>query len=211
MTCTLYILPAEKINLKDPLFLRSMSPERLAKIERYASIADKKLSMAAELCICVAAKENKLPIPPKYKSEENEKPEFFVSPPYFNVSHCKGYAICAVADSPVGVDAEPADRVVDERITKRLLRSGEACPSSLWKWVEKESFVKLTGEGLRRPLSSFTSSPNGIFDPSGKCLARISRFELRGLLISVAAYVQISPTVVRILSPEHVKAMLAED
>ncbi|MBQ1955367.1 MAG: hypothetical protein II350_06465 [Clostridia bacterium] len=208
MICKLYILPTEKLNVKDPIFLNAMSKERLKKIERFASVADKKLAMAAELCLCNLALELGLPIPPVYKCGETGKPEFPVSPPYFNISHCSGYALCAVADAPVGLDAEPADRTVDDRILKRLLRAGETCPSAIWKWVEKESFVKLTGEGLLRPLASFTASADGVFDANGKRLARISKHDLHGLCISIASYEQITSTVVKILSPEHLKKLL---
>ena len=208
MICKLYLFPTEKLNVKDPVFLRAMSEERLKKIERFAATADKKLAMAAELCLCNLSAELGLSVPPVCKCGETGKPEFPVSPPYFNISHCNGYAVCAVADFPVGVDAEPSDRAVDDRILKRLLRAGEACPSVIWKWVEKESFVKLTGEGLLRPLASFTASADGVFDANGKRLARIHRIELHGLCIAVASHEQISSTVVRILSPAYLKRLL---
>ncbi|MBR6772741.1 MAG: hypothetical protein IKM29_05050 [Clostridia bacterium] len=186
-----------------------MSEERLKKIERFAAIADKKLSMAAELCLCAIASELGLPVPAQYKRGETGKPEFPVSPPYFNITHCDGYSICAVADSPVGIDAEPADRTVSSSIAKRLLRAGESCHSLIWKWVEKESFVKLTGEGLLRPLAGFTASSDGIFDANGKRLAKIARYELQGLCIAVASYEEISSSVIKILSPAYLKTLLS--
>ena len=208
MICNLYILPTAELDTDDPLFLKVMSEERLTKIRRFAREADKKLSMGAELCLCAAASELKLPIPPEYKCGETGKPEFSVSPPYFNISHCEGYAVCAVADHPLGVDAEPADRVVEPGILKRLLHAGESCSSPLWKWVEKESFVKLTGEGLRRPLGSFTTSANGVFDPNGKRIASISHHEVHGLCISVASCEKIDSTVVCVLSPAYLRTLL---
>ena len=209
MTCKLYILPSSDLNTEDPVFTKAMSDPRLEKIKRFAHEADKKLAMAAELCLCAVSSELGLPIPPQYKCGETGKPEFSVSPPYFNISHCEGYAVCAVANAPLGADAEPSHRHVDEKILSHLLHAGEACLSPLWKWVEKESFVKLTGEGLTRPLGSFITSPKGVFDRKGKRLACLSRYELHGLCIAISSYEPIDSSVVKVLSPDYIKGLLS--
>jgi 4'-phosphopantetheinyl transferase len=84
----------------------------------------------------------------------------------FNVSHADGKSLIAVnGASPVGVDLEPAARALDVETLPRIVCSGSECtkisrlpaadrPLALLRiWVGKEAFLKLTGEGLSRPLS----------------------------------------------------------
>lgn len=48
---------------------------------------------------------------------EHGKPMLKGGFPHFNISHCKGMVVCALADCPIGVDIEPR-----RRITEPLLR-----------------------------------------------------------------------------------------
>ncbi|MBR4941293.1 MAG: hypothetical protein IKZ19_04780, partial [Clostridia bacterium] len=173
MNFTLYILKTENLDINEPRFQKAMSSHRAEKIERLRKPEEKKLSMGAELCLCAASKKLGLPIPPQYKNGETGKPQFPVSPPYFNLSHCSGCAVCAIADCEIGVDAETKDRSVSEGVLKRLLAPGESCPSPIEKWVEKESFVKLTGKGLAQGLGSFSTDGRKASDLSGKTLAHL--------------------------------------
>lgn len=90
----------------------------------------------------------------------------------FNLSHTRGLVACAIAYDEVGVDVEAADRKVDFALADQFFAPEEAwlvnaAPAaqkgSLFfrLWTLKEAFIKATGEGLRRPLDSFSFS----FDP----------------------------------------------
>lgn len=86
------------------------------------------------------------------------KPCFAESAWHFSISHSKGHAFCALADAPVGIDAEEMDRRIDLRLADKILSPGEkrqfdAAPDPrqalLRFWVLKEAAAKLAGTGLR--------------------------------------------------------------
>lgn len=85
---------------------------------------------------------------------------------YYNISHSGDYIVCALSDSEVGVDIErrtvsrmavarrffhPEEIVCLERCT------GEKQRELFFNyWSVKESYLKYTGSGLSRSLSSFS-------------------------------------------------------
>jgi 4'-phosphopantetheinyl transferase len=91
---------------------------------------------------------------------------------HFNISHTRGAAACAIAFHEVGIDIEAAGRDTDEGVAARFFSAAEnalllAAPDAERKalffaiWTLKEAFIKATGEGLQRPLASFSFA----FDP----------------------------------------------
>jgi len=89
----------------------------------------------------------------------------------FSLAHSKGMALYGVMlDHDVGVDLEHVDDAVEcEEIAARSFAPGEqralsALPHGARRaaffdcWTRKEAVVKASGEGLRRPLSSFVVS-----------------------------------------------------
>ncbi len=92
---------------------------------------------------------------------------------FFNISHCTSAVAVAVAKNPVGVDVEGMRRVrrrtVERCCSKKeigyvleeektgAVRSDELSEAEakrfLKLWTLKESYVKMTGEGLRAPLA----------------------------------------------------------
>lgn len=84
----------------------------------------------------------------------------------FNISHTRGWVACAIARVAVGVDVEVVDR--DAATEVRGVFSphevglldgqvGEQMATTFTRlWTLKEAFIKATGEGLRRPLDSFS-------------------------------------------------------
>lgn len=93
---------------------------------------------------------------------------------YFNISHCKNAVVVAAAKKPVGVDVEGPRRVryrtveqccsADEKkyifgISNPVEGMGENLSKEEMKrflhlWTLKESYVKMTGEGLRTPIKT---------------------------------------------------------
>ena len=86
------------------------------------------------------------------------KPCFPGSDLHFSISHSKGHVFCALSHSPIGIDAEEADRPIASALAEKILSPGEyaqwqraADPRKalLTFWVLKEAQAKCTGEGLR--------------------------------------------------------------
>jgi 4'-phosphopantetheinyl transferase len=90
---------------------------------------------------------------------------------HFNLSHTRGLSVMAFARAhPVGVDVE---RLVElnerdelaascfsarERAEYRRLPAEDRLRGFFNGWTRKEAFIKATGEGLQRPLDSFSVS-----------------------------------------------------
>ena len=97
------------------------------------------------------------PMPP-IAVTERRKPYFPGSDLHFSISHSKGHVFCALSRSPIGIDAEEADRPISSALAEKILSPGEyaqwqraADPRKalLTFWVLKEARAKCTGEGLR--------------------------------------------------------------
>ncbi len=98
---------------------------------------------------------------PAIERTANGKP-FFADHPqlHFNLSHSGGFALCALDDSPVGVDIE-AIRPHHPRLAQRICSPAELdwvkvqpAPdlALLSLWTKKEARVKQNGLGLTVPL-----------------------------------------------------------
>lgn len=86
---------------------------------------------------------------------------------FYNVSHTGGLLCAAVSDSEVGVDCETIREVDHLALAKRYftdaeyesVRKSDDPEDEFFRiWTKKESYVKYTGEGFSRPLSSFEVS-----------------------------------------------------
>ena len=99
------------------------------------------------------------------------KPYLCSKEKYFSLSHTKGIAVCAVSDQEVGADTEEwmeAKMKIAERFfhpDEILWLKAQADINTAFTrlWTRKESYVKLIGEGLSRPLNSFCAIES---DPS---------------------------------------------
>ncbi len=84
---------------------------------------------------------------------------------HFNLSHSGDYVCCAISDGPVGVDIQEkgkvrmalAERFFTPAERQMLSECGEEQRQDLFfrMWSIKESYLKLTGEGLSGGLSGF--------------------------------------------------------
>ncbi len=80
---------------------------------------------------------------------------------HFNISHSGRYLLIAIASFPVGIDVQEKKDISLTRLAKRIfneeeyaafLDSEKQTDYFYRSWVEKESFVKWTGEGISRSL-----------------------------------------------------------
>ena len=90
------------------------------------------------------------------------KPFFFGLPGFhFSLSHSGEALALAVHGSPVGVDVERL-REPELRVARRFFTADEQAAmrgggARFYEiWTKKEAYLKYTGEGLSRPLTSFS-------------------------------------------------------
>ena len=89
----------------------------------------------------------------------------------FNLSHSGDKVMCAISDCAVGCDVEAVKE--NTKVAKRFFTELEAELASYNAemftriWTLKESFIKATGEGLKRALDSFEICFEGDYEKSG--------------------------------------------
>lgn len=82
---------------------------------------------------------------------------------YFNLSHSDNYVVCTISDKPVGCDIQKIGKLRD-KMAERYFTEKEAaylktlddekrCEEFYRIWTIKESYVKMTGEGLALGLN----------------------------------------------------------
>lgn len=116
-----------------------------------------------------------------------DRPELF-----FNLSHSGGYALCALSDREVGADVERIRPVRDSLIRRvctdpelaLLPQDPEARRSRFFQlWTAKESFLKLSGDGLSLDPKSVEiqlDPPSALYLPETLRRAFLSWRELPG-------------------------------
>ena len=160
------------------LWRNMLDGDELARADRYRFASDRDSFIASHaLTRLMLSDATGLPTTTwRYVYSEFGKPALAASSTNsglrFNISHTREMVACAIAHDEVGVDVEASDRLTDTDIADCFLAPEEArCVQStprdrrtcvfLRFWTLKEAFIKATGEGLRRPLNSFSFT----FDP----------------------------------------------
>lgn len=103
----------------------------------------------------------------------NEHPDIF-----FNISHCKAMAVCALGSAPVGIDVETM-RKCSEGLMKRVLSeaeleavkaSGADAIEFIKYWTLKEAYGKAVGVGMLYNYASmsFRAADGNITCPDNK-------------------------------------------
>lgn len=109
-----------------------------------------------------------------FEKNENGKPWIKDYPEfYFNISHAGDYVVLAYGDVPLGVDIEQIRGKENLRVARRCFTEREYAYVSgqkevddslsaerfFYLWTMKESYLKLTGDGISVPLNSFEIDP----------------------------------------------------
>ena len=145
--------------LQDPLSLEGLPQGRREKCLRYKIEADRKRCLGAGKIIQQILEEAGCTAGVRFGV--NGKPE--ADGVYFNVSHSGDYVIGVAGDAPIGCDIEKM-REVPPRVAERSFSDAEQHyiasqrdeRVAFWKlWTLKESYMKMTGEGMRLPIHSF--------------------------------------------------------
>ena len=162
--------------LEDPLeckeLMEQLPEERQEKIRKSKQLRSRKQSFGAGLLLQQVLEEAGL-ADKEITINSHGKPE--VDGIYFNISHSGNKVICAVADVPVGCDIEWL-REEPEGVAERFFAESEKayvkCKEDFFRlWTRKESYLKMTGEGIRVPMHEFEIIPgdpvrvkrNGVF------------------------------------------------
>ena len=82
---------------------------------------------------------------------------------HYNLSHSGRYVVIAWGDVPVGVDVQEHTAALDRKAVAEQsfapdeqAYAGESIERFFIVWTGKESYLKYTGEGLRRDMRSFS-------------------------------------------------------
>ena len=178
-------------NLEDPLenqkLLELVDSKRKNKVVRYRMPDDRKRSLGAGILIKKILNENGLS-ENSLKYSENEKP--FADNLFFNISHSSDYVVGVVSDCDVGCDIERISAAPLE-VAERYFCPGELAyikaaenkdKAFFTLWTLKESYMKMTGQGMSLPLDSFEIVPRaGGFTlekpPENHCFFKTVEFE----------------------------------
>ncbi len=118
---------------------------------RTESIARQQLG--AELAFLAAARH--IGIPAEYDYLPDGRPQPKADGYYMSLTHTEGLAACVIAKTPAGIDAE-ADREIRPSLARKILAAEET--GDLREiWIKKESYLKRTGEGIRRAMTGFAA------------------------------------------------------
>jgi len=165
----LYII--NKLELSENNFSESMipllSPQRYQKVSKLRSSIGKNASAAVYLLLRFALREvYDINEPVEFEIASKGKPVLKNHPRiHFNLSHSKGVAACVIADFEVGVDVQNI-RSVSGKTAKRVLTAEEyeafltsSYPDEYFCkiWTIKESYVKMTGQGLTTELGDLSA------------------------------------------------------
>ena len=150
-----------------------MEERRWNSIEQIKSEADKKRSFVSGCLLNHMCRDLEI-INPVYSFAEKGKPYLSGADCAFNISHSGDYVVLAyhTKTEPVGVDIQKI-RMMRDGMEKRLLHKKESAllPEESEKrlrylnrlWALKESFVKMTGEGLLRDFRTiYADFDNGM-------------------------------------------------
>lgn len=100
---------------------------------------------------------------PVFEYNEHGKPSIVGHPEiFFNLSHCKYAAVCALSDQPIGIDVESI-REYKENLVRYTMNDEEVCeiessdnPAATFirLWTMKEATMKLIGTGISNDMKT---------------------------------------------------------
>lgn len=174
MSVRVYWLDCRRVDPAAERVWALMSENRRAKLREIHDETGRRQSAAAELALVLAMAHE--------RGAQPQAVDWHVLPGgkpaikgglCFNLAHAGVVAVCAVCERPVGVDVE-APRHIPAAMRRKIYSSAEQDrPDDMlrWTWVAKESFIKLTGEGLKRSMAGFWAREGEILDSEGNLLA----------------------------------------
>ena len=105
--------------------------------------------------------------PPVFEYNEHGKPSIVGHPEiFFNLSHCKQAAACAVSDRPIGIDVESVREFTDslvrytmnEQEIREIESAEDRAVAFIRLWTMKEATLKLLGTGISNDIKNAIDS-----------------------------------------------------
>lgn len=135
-----------------------------------------------------------LPDPLRFSMKKNGKPYVADCPAvHFNLTHCKGLAVCLISPFSCGVDAEPK-RPLREQVVKRVCAQSERTALAAAEdkdllftrlWTLKESYVKAIGVGISYPMKEIAFHLQGGSIRCSRSDAEFRQMLFEGFAVSV--------------------------
>ena len=208
--CVLCAVQTTGLDPELPGVLEYLSPLRLRKLQRLKRREDRARSVCAGLALRAAfVLWGEAPL--NETCGENGRP-VLPAPWDLSLSHAGSLGVAALAQTPVGVDTEAADRNF-ARLRRKLCSPGEQnVPDERLGelWTAKEAYLKLTGEGIAIPMESLTVCGDRLFrdGKEAACLTRV--YVPGGYHIALAARENVE-TEVKMYTPGEVLRLLEEE
>ena len=110
---------------------------------------------------------------PIFEYNEHGKPSIVGHPEiFFNLSHCKEAAICAISDQPIGVDVESVRSFNDSLVRytmnddeiQQIESSEDRAVAFIQFWTKKEAALKLKGTGICNDMKQVLCQEGLFFD-----------------------------------------------
>ena len=192
-------------NLPDPLecpeVLTGLPDERIQKTLRYRQLKDRKQSLGAGLLLKKCLNEYNINID-DIRYGRHGKPE--LEGIYFNLSHSCDMVVCVVSDRSVGCDIEKI-RDIDPGLADRFFTKneiqyleqfhGDEKRDEFYRlWTMKESYMKMTGEGMSLSLNRFEfriTDDIKVYRDGSLYDCHIKEYEIPGYKLTVCAKEQI--------------------
>lgn len=183
---------------EEPALLDALNAERKYRIMKYLKAEDRKQSLGAGLLLNEVLPRYGVS-PAGIRIGADGKPE--AEGIFFNLSHAGHIVICAVAEREVGCDVEEIVEV-PEGVAERFFHPSEAAYVNACMgdererrffriWTMKESYIKMTGEGMRIDLDCFEIFPDGeeikVRRDGNLLSCRIMEYDIPGYKVSVCA------------------------
>lgn len=192
-----YVYVADITCLPDPLevpeLMEGLSEERKNKIVCYKQSYNRRQSLGAGLLLKRVLERYGMHEEDVFWGE-NGKPE--LEGIYFNLSHSHNTVVCAVGEKPIGCDVEKERGSKTKKLAERFFCETEITYLQTHKeeffrlWTIKESYVKMTGEGLRLPLNQFEvrfEERTKIYRDARECDCYVKEYEIPGYRLSVCS------------------------
>lgn len=110
---------------------------------------------------------------PIFEYNEHGKPAIVGHPEiFFNLSHCKEAAVCAISDRPIGVDVESVRAFKDSLVRytmndaeiRQIETAEDQAVAFIKLWTMKEAALKLEGMGISKDMKEALCQENLSFE-----------------------------------------------
>ena len=141
-----------------------LSAQRREQALKYKHDQGRRTCVAAYLLLCEGLKrEYGITKPPVFGYGEHGKPYIIGEEHiYFNMSHCREAAICAIAPYPIGIDIESVrpcnesliDYTMNEQEAHSIKEAEHPELAFTRLWTMKEAILKMSGVGISHDLKN---------------------------------------------------------